>query len=278
MWGAICEPSLRKLKMHTSLLFSFKNTILSPLYLLASPVLSLRDGIGPFRSAMPKSIQFLRGTGTCPARVTTKCNFSTRRNSNATRTNDSTLVTARATAGVSPFRDATKEPNNAEKESIFFVNVRFVGVGFRAYVVKKVFKDTDLSLPVQFSQETFALEGKDSIKSKKGDENTRFLHEEDGKKALRFLMLKVGQSALTAYPIPKGIGVYCPKDQQADKDAILLTGNNLQELKQITAEIKSYKTPDPYKGSGIYQSQRIETDEGEIFENEKVFRKVMKKK
>ena len=258
MWGAICEPSLRKLKMHTSLLFSFKNTILSPLYLLASPV-----GIGPFRSAMPKSIQFLRGTGTCPARVTTKCNFSTRRNSNATRTNDSTLV--------------SKEPNNAEKESIFFVNVRFVGVGFRAYVVKKVFKDTDLSLPVQFSQETFALEGKDSIKSKKGDENTRFLHEEDGKKALRFLMLKVGQS-LTAYPIPKGIGVYCPKDQQADKDAILLTGNNLQELKQITAEIKSYKTPDPYKGSGIYQSQRIETDEGEIFENEKVFRKVMKKK
>ena len=72
--------------------------------------------------------------------------------------------------------------------------------------------------------------------------------------------------------------MYCPKDQQADKDAILLTGNNLQELKQITAEIKSYKTPDPYKGSGIYESQRIETDEGEIFENEKVFRKVMKKK
>ena len=268
MWGAISGPSLRKLKMHTSLLFSFKNTILSPLYLLASPVLSLRDGTGSFRSAMPKSIQFLRGTGTCPTRVTTKCSFSTRRNSNATRTNDSTLVTARA----------TREANNAEKESIFFVNVRFVGVGFRAYVVKKVFKNTDPSLSVQFPRETFALEGMDNIKSKKGDENTRFLHEEDGKKALRFLMLKVGQSALTAYPIPKGIGVYCPKDQQADKDAILLTGNNLQELKQITAEIKSYKTPDPYKGSGIYQSQRIETDEGEIFENEKVFRKVMKKK
>lgn len=258
--GSYFWTLLRKLKMHTSLLFSFKNTVLSPLYLLASPV-----GTGPFRSAVPKSIQFLRGTGACPARVTTKCDFST---SNATRTNDSTLVTARA----------TKEANNAEKESIFFVNVRFVGVGFRAYVVKKVFKNTDPSLSVQFPRETFALEGMDNIKSKKGDENTRFLHEEDGKKALRFLMLKVGQSALTAYPIPKGIGVYCPKDQQADKDAILLTGNNLQELKQITAEIKSYKTPDPYKGSGIYQSQRIETDEGEIFENEKVFRKVMKKK
>eukprot|EP01051_Picozoa_sp_SAG22_P000122 SAG22_NODE_2_length_61565_cov_858.782010_58_plen_92_part_00 len=91
-------------------------------------------------------------------------------------------------------------------------------------------------------------------------------------------MIKVGQSALTAYPIRNSIDIYCPKDQQADKDALLLVGENLQELKQMAAEIKSYKKPDPYKGSGIYESQRIETEEGEFFENETVFRKVMKKK
>lgn len=184
--------------------------------------------------------------------------------------------------------------------NLAFVNIRFVGVGFRAYVVKKFFEKSNDTQPKLDSVAPNL--GAEAIGDKKGlgtasgagfqslrdakpiehscfeQNNARFLHEEEGKKAFRFLMLKVGQSALTAYPIPKGIGVYCPKDQQADKDAILLTGNNLQELKQITAEIKSYKTPDPYKGSGIYQSQRIETDEGEIFENEKVFRKVMKKK
>ena len=149
-----------------------------------------------------------------------------------------------------------------DKKTSSFVNIRFVGVGFRAYVIKKNFKDgSSIATP----------------------ENV-FLHKDldgtisSGGKGLRFLMLKVGQSALTAYPIPNSVQVYCPKDQQADKDAILLIGDNFQELKQMTAEIKSYKKPDPYKGSGVYQAQRIETDEGEVFENESVFRKVMKKK
>ena len=149
-----------------------------------------------------------------------------------------------------------------DKKTSSFVNIRFVGVGFRAYVIKKNFKDgSSIATP----------------------ENV-FLHKDldgtisSGGKGLRFLMLKVGQSALTAYPIPNSVQVYCPKDQQADKDAILLIGDNFQELKQMTAEIKSYKKPDPYKGSGVYHAQRIETDEGEDFENESVFRKVMKKK
>ena len=91
-------------------------------------------------------------------------------------------------------------------------------------------------------------------------------------------MLKVGQSALTAYPIPAEINIYCPKDQQADKEALLLIGNNLQTLKQVGSEIKSYKKPDPYKGSGIYECERTETESGEILLNEKILRKIMKKK
>ena len=143
-----------------------------------------------------------------------------------------------------------------EEKPTFFINIRFVGVGFRAYIVKKTFKEIEkLSHP-----------------------ENHFVSTKDENKSLRFLMIRVGQSALTAYPIRNDIEVYCPKDQHADKDAILLTGENLQELKQMAAEIKSYKKPDPYKGSGVYECQRIETEEGEIFENELVFRKVMKKK
>ena len=172
-----------------------------------------------------------------------------------------------------PLVDA-KAGDKSTKKTPAFVNIRFVGVGFRAYVVKKPFKEAEENFI--FNDSPSLLDNSDPLKGV--SDNLRFLHEDNGIKSLRFLILKVGQSALTAYPIPNSIQVYCPKDQQADKDAILLKGNNLQELKQMTAEIKSYRIPDPYKGSGIYTSQRIETDEGETFENERVFRKAMKKK
>ena len=136
-----------------------------------------------------------------------------------------------------------------------FVNIRFIGVGFRGYIVTK-------KQPNECSNK----------------ELNRFIFLNENEYYIRCLMLKVGQSALTAYPIPASIEVFCPKDQQADKQAILLIGENLQELKQVAAEIKSYKKPDPYKGSGVYETQRIETEEGEIFKDETVFRKVMKKK
>ena len=141
--------------------------------------------------------------------------------------------------------------------SQFFMNIRFIGVGFRAYVVKREVSSLrdEESSGVRSVVGTFGSEGN-----------------------IRFLMLKVGQSALTAYPIPTGIDIYCPKDQQADKEALLLIGNNLQTLKQVGSEIKSYKKPDPYKGSGIYECERIETESGEILLNEKILRKIMKKK
>jgi hypothetical protein len=150
-------------------------------------------------------------------------------------------------------RDQKYSLGEQDDSSQFFMNIRFIGVGFRAYVVRREAPQVGAAKCVPTSN--FTEEG-----------------------SIRFLMLKVGQSALTAYPIPAGINIYCPKDQQADKEALLLIGNNLQTLKQVGSEIKSYKKPDPYKGSGIYECERIETESGEILLNEKILRKIMKKK
>ena len=93
-------------------------------------------------------------------------------------------------------------------------------------------------------------------------------------------MLKLGQSAITAYPIPVGVNIYCPTDQQqqAENQPLLLTSNNYQLLTSVVAEIKSYKVPDVYKGSGVFLCERLETEKGEEYLNETILRKVIKKK
>eukprot|EP01050_Picozoa_sp_SAG11_P028463 SAG11_NODE_7613_length_1121_cov_1.134051_1_plen_116_part_10 len=97
-----------------------------------------------------------------------------------------------------------------------FINIRFVGVGFRAYVVKKKVASS-LSLQESVKEGVSASKDNDLETDKFSLALTNtFADQEDN--FFRFLMLKVGQSALTAYPIPKDIKVYCPKDQQADKD------------------------------------------------------------
>ena len=121
------------------------------------------------------------------------------------------------------------------------VNLRLIGVGFRAYVIKP-----------------------------------KTIDKKDGYK--KFLILKVGQSGITAYPIPNNVSVKCPKDAQSDKEPILLTSTDLQSLKTTVAEIKSYKYPDPYKGSGILECTRVQTKNGEEFVTETILRKQIKKK
>eukprot|EP01052_Picozoa_sp_SAG31_P031553 SAG31_NODE_3354_length_4370_cov_1.669632_2_plen_179_part_00 len=166
------------------------------------------------------------------------------------------------------------DPLTKNNKKVSFVNIRFIGVGFRGYIVTK--KHASLkSIGLATNDVSHNVPAPKGMGGRGGKKLNRFI---TSNSHVRFLMLKVGQSALTAYPIPGSIEVFCPKDQQADKQAILLIGENLQELKQVVAEIKSYKKPDPYKGSGIYETQRIETEEGEIFKDEIVFRKVMKKK
>ena len=125
-------------------------------------------------------------------------------------------------------------------EKQFLVNLQLIGIGYRAFVVK----------PKKITENSFE----------------------------KFLVLKVGQSGTTMYPIPNDVDIQCPVDAKADKEPITLTSNNLQSLQMATAQIKSYRRPDPYKGSGILKCDRIQTKTGEIFKTEFIIRKEIKKK
>ena len=178
--------------------------------------------------------------------------------------------------------------------SLFYVNLRFSGIGFRAYILKKAI---DTKCQQGYKNLTDIDNGKIlSSTSLRNKAEHFYIHrssdpgisDSDGTKSskqnepgyIKFLMIKVGKSAITAYPIPAKVNVYCPTDQQqqAENQPLLLTSDNLQLLTQVAADIKSYKKPDPYKGSGIYLCERFETDQGEVYENEIINRKVIKKK
>lgn len=149
------------------------------------------------------------------------------------------------------------------KDTLHYLNLRFMGVGFRGYIIKKIVNVHKLSKEQQ------------KLASRWLDKS-----EHDGTSFIRVLMLKLGQSALTAYPIPVGVTVYCPTDQQqqADNQPLLLTSTDFKLLTSVAAEIKSYKIPDVYKGSGVFLCERLETEKGEQYLNETTLRKVIKKK
>lgn len=97
----------------------------------------------------------------------------------------------------------------------FQVNLKIVGVGYRASVEK---------------------------------------HQND----TNFLVLKLGFSHLVNLEIPKTINISCPKPTR-----LVLRSNNLNELMQYAARIRSYKEPEPYKGKGIlYKGEKIRRKEG----------------
>ena len=121
------------------------------------------------------------------------------------------------------------------------INLQFIGIGYRAYVIKPK-----------------AISPKDYCE--------------------KFLVLKVGQSGETIYPIPNNILIHCPIDSKADKEPIVLVSDNLQALQTTVAEIKSYRIPDPYKGSGILKCTRLQKKNGEEFVTEYILRKQIKKK
>ena len=108
----------------------------------------------------------------------------------------------------------------------FQINLKIVGVGYRASVeCIKTEKD-----------------GKDGKDEKKGN----------------MLVLKLGFSHLINLEIPKTINVTCPKPTR-----LILRSNNLSELMQYAAKIRSYKQPEPYKGKGIlYKGEKIRRKEG----------------
>jgi len=72
------------------------------------------------------------------------------------------------------------------------------------------------------------------------------------------LHLKLGFSHQLYIKIPKDLTIICPKPTK-----IFIFGYNRQKINQIATLIKLYKTPEPYKGKGIfYDNETIVLKEG----------------
>jgi large subunit ribosomal protein L6 len=72
------------------------------------------------------------------------------------------------------------------------------------------------------------------------------------------LQLQLGYSHDIAYPIPQGIQIVCPKPTE-----IVVTGIDKQKVGQVAAEIRRFRSPEPYKGKGIkYAGEFILRKEG----------------
>jgi large subunit ribosomal protein L6 len=60
------------------------------------------------------------------------------------------------------------------------------------------------------------------------------------------LNLTLGYSHPVAYPIPEGITIECP-----DQNNIVVKGADKQKVGQVAADIRAYRAPEPYKGKGV---------------------------
>jgi len=72
------------------------------------------------------------------------------------------------------------------------------------------------------------------------------------------LVMQLGFSHDIVYPIPAGITIAVDKQTK-----ITVTGTDKQQVGQVSAEIRGYKPPEPYKGKGIrYEGEFILRKEG----------------
>ncbi len=72
------------------------------------------------------------------------------------------------------------------------------------------------------------------------------------------LQIQLGYSHDIVYPIPEGITVTLPKATE-----VVITGIDRQKVGQVAAEIRSFRTPEPYKGKGVkYSDEFIFRKEG----------------
>ena len=72
------------------------------------------------------------------------------------------------------------------------------------------------------------------------------------------LQLQLGYSHDVIYPIPAGIDIKCEKPT-----IIIVSGSDKQKVGQVSAEIRGFRKPEPYKGKGIkYAEEKIRRKEG----------------
>ena len=67
------------------------------------------------------------------------------------------------------------------------------------------------------------------------------------------LKLSLGFSHEVVFETPKGITVATPTQTE-----IVVTGNDKQQVGQVAADIRSWRSPEPYKGKGVrYSDERV---------------------
>ena len=72
------------------------------------------------------------------------------------------------------------------------------------------------------------------------------------------LQLALGFSHDVNYPIPEGIAIVTPKPTE-----IVVSGIDKQRVGQVAAEIRAFRSPEPYKGKGVkYAGEFIFRKEG----------------
>ena len=71
------------------------------------------------------------------------------------------------------------------------------------------------------------------------------------------LVLALGYSHDINFQIPDGITI------KVEKNLVTVTGTSKQLVGQVSAEIKSFRKPEPYKGKGVrYEGEKIYRKEG----------------
>ena len=71
------------------------------------------------------------------------------------------------------------------------------------------------------------------------------------------LNLTLGFSHPVVYAVPEGVTIETPSQTE-----ILVKGADKQQVGQVAAEIRAYRSPEPYKGKGVrYSGERIELKE-----------------
>ena len=66
------------------------------------------------------------------------------------------------------------------------------------------------------------------------------------------LNLTLGFSHPVEYPIPKGISIKTPSQNE-----IIIEGMDRQQVGQVAAELRAYRPPEPYKGKGVKYSDEV---------------------
>lgn len=72
------------------------------------------------------------------------------------------------------------------------------------------------------------------------------------------LIMKIGNSYDMVYLIPDDVKIECPRPT-----TIIVSGIDKQRVNQVAANIRSYRSPEPYKGKGIrYLGEVVPIKEG----------------